>query len=130
MVSSIPMSDKPVIGSIGWRDLTVPDAEMIRDFYKDVVGWTSTDHEMEEYSDFNMQDADERTVAGICHSRGANAKIPPQWMIYITVEDVDRAAERCRKLGGEVVDGPRDMGGGRFCVIRDPAGAVAALYAV
>jgi len=26
------------------------------------------------------------------------------------------------------IDGPRSLGTGRFCVIRDPAGAVCALY--
>ena len=30
--------------------------------------------------------------------------------------------------GGEVVLEPRGLGGGRFCVIRDPSGATAALY--
>ena len=36
------MSDKgPEIGSIVWRDLTVPDAAAIKDFYSQVVGWKS-----------------------------------------------------------------------------------------
>jgi len=26
-------------GKIGWIDLTVPDAEAIRDFYQHVAGW-------------------------------------------------------------------------------------------
>jgi hypothetical protein len=34
---------------------------------------------------------------------------------------------RCVALGGQVLDGPRPMGSKQFCVIRDPAGAVAAL---
>jgi len=45
----------------------------------------------------------------------------------ITVADADASAAACVELGGELVDGPRDMGGYRFCVIRDPAGAVAGL---
>ena len=28
------------LGKIGWADLTVNDAETVRDFYRDVVGWT------------------------------------------------------------------------------------------
>jgi predicted enzyme related to lactoylglutathione lyase len=27
------------LGNIGWIDLTVPDAEAIRDFYRHVTGW-------------------------------------------------------------------------------------------
>ena len=69
-------------------------------------------------------------IAGICHARGSNAGLPPTWLVYITVEDVDASAQTCRELGGEVVAAPRDMGEmGRFCVIQDPAGAIAALFA-
>ncbi len=84
---------KPPIGSISWRDLTVPDADQVQEFYSEVVGWESTDHDMETYHDFNMiSQATGETVAGICHIRGTNANLPPQWLIYITVEDVDQSA--------------------------------------
>jgi len=68
-----------------------------------------------------------KTVAGVCHARGPNTKLPPQWIIYITVENVDKSIERCKVLGGKVIDGPRMSGDKLFCVIQDPAGAVAAL---
>lgn len=121
-------SEKQPVGSIGWMDLTVADAEGIRDFYGQVVGWEDTAHDMGEYSDYCMDLPDTgETVAGICHARGANAKVPPQWLIYIRVADVDESASRCEELGGKVIDGPRESGGSKFCVIQDPAGAVAAL---
>jgi predicted enzyme related to lactoylglutathione lyase len=117
------------LGKVGWRDLTVPNAGEIRDFYKSVVGWESSEVEMGDYSDFNMiSPGDGEAAAGICHARGNNAEIPPQWLIYIIVSDAAESATRCRELGGEVIVEPRAMGGGRFCVIRDPAGAVCALY--
>ena len=46
----------------------------------------------------------------------------------ITVEDLDHSLEHCQRLGGSVVAPPRSYGGGRYCVIKDPAGAVCALY--
>ena len=120
---------KPEIGSISWRDLTVPDASAGRSVYEQVVGWTSSGLDMGGYEDFNMLAPESGTcVAGICHARGTNADLPPQWLMYITVEDVDRSADRCRELGGEVVAPVRPVAGGRMCVIRDPAGAVAALW--
>jgi hypothetical protein len=83
---------------------------------------------MGSYDDYNMNSPKSgETVAGICHAQGPNANLPPQWLLYIMVENVDESAQRCVELGGQVVDGPRSMGEGRFCVIRDPAGAVAAL---
>ena len=121
--------EQPRIGSIVWQDLTVPNAPEVRDFYCQVVGWTYTDRDMEEYNDFNINlPGTAETVAGICHARGSNANIPPQWLVYISVADVAESARRCEELGGKVIDGPRSMGGATFCVIQDPAGAVAALF--
>ena len=125
MTQNEPATD----GIITWWDLTVPDAGVVRAFYEHVVGWKSREHPMGEYADYEMRTADgATTAAGICHTRGANADLPPQWLPYIQVADVEAAAARCRDHGGEIVAGPRRMGGGLFCCIRDPAGAVAALY--
>lgn len=117
-------------GSISWIDLTVPDAVKIREFYSAVVGWRTEPVAMGEYDDFNMiRPSDGEAVAGVCHARGVNSDLPAAWMIYITVEDLDRSMARCVELGGKVIAGPRNAGSeGRFCMIEDPAGAVAALY--
>jgi len=34
----------------------------------------------------------------------------------------------CLRLGGAIMMPPRSYAGGRFCVIKDPVGAVCALY--
>ena len=123
--------EKLKVGTIGWCDLTVPDAEGVRDFYAAVVGWRPQPVDMGDYQDFNMTDPQSgEPKAGVCHSRGVNSALPPVWMIYITVEDVEASAARCVELGGEVLMGPKSFGPeAAYCVIRDPAGAVAALYA-
>jgi predicted enzyme related to lactoylglutathione lyase len=116
------------IGKVEWMDLTVPDAGQLQKFYTSVVGWSSNDVDMGSYSDFNLNlPGTEDTIAGVCHSRSNNDNIPSQWLIYVRVESVADSAERCKKMGGEVLDGPRRMGGSNFCVIKDPAGAVMAL---
>jgi predicted enzyme related to lactoylglutathione lyase len=111
-------------GAIAWHDLTVTDAPRLRDFYQAVAGWKPQEFD----GDFNMLLPSGEVVAGICHARGANADIPPQWLIYIVVPDVAAAARKCVELGGKLVNGPRKMGGGDFALIQDPAGAVCALY--
>ncbi len=116
---------KSTVGSIIWRDLTVPNAEEVKNFYCDVVGWTAELHP--GCDDFNIKRADGEVTAGICYAKGSNANIPPQWMVYVTVENVDASAAKCVELGGKIVDGPRMMGGNNFCVIQDPAGAVMGL---
>jgi predicted enzyme related to lactoylglutathione lyase len=126
------MSDagKPPPGSIIWTDLTVPDAEKVRDFYAGVVGWTSDPVSMGDYDDFNMKSAATGDlIAGVCHARGPNASLPAHWMMYVAVEDLDASTARCTELGGKVLVAPKGMGQhGRYCVIEDPAGAVMALF--
>ena len=117
-------------GSIIWADLTVPDAVKVKSFYSSVVGWKPEPVSMGDYSDFSMNSPETgRTIVGICHTKGVNADLPPQWLIYFTVKNVDESAEKCKSNGGKIIAGPRNMGKyGRYCVIQDPAGAVAALF--
>ncbi len=121
-------SKKKPIGSIIWTDLTVPRATEVRDFYQAVVGWKSEVFKMPEGEDYVMRPDNRPVVAGICHARGANEKLPPQWLIYITVADLPASLRACRKHGGKVVAKPRTVFNGRFAVVQDPGGAVAALY--
>ena len=123
------MSDNSQVGRIGWIDMTVDDADGLRDFYKNVVGWGVEDVSMGDYSDYSMtQPESGEAVSGICHARGSNADLPGGWLIYITVADVDASEAACTANGGEVLVAPKGLAGGRFCVIRDPSGATAALY--
>ncbi len=123
------MADDAEIGKVGWIDITVDDATGLRDFYAAVTGWKPKDVSMGEYSDFMMtMPGNDEAAAGICHARGDNAALPPQWLIYIIVADADKSAAVCVARGGKVLVGPKPLSGGRFCVIEDPGGAVAALY--
>jgi predicted enzyme related to lactoylglutathione lyase len=116
------------VGKVTWFDLTVPDADRLRDFYHDVVGWKVEEAKMGSYCDYVMKMPDGDAVAGVCHAQGLNVNVPPQWLIYINVANLSDSIARCNSLGGTVVDGPRSMGGyGTMAIIRDPAGAVCAL---
>lgn len=130
------MQKQHPVGQINWHDYTMKDAENLREFYSKVVGWSTSEVPMKDgdgaYADYCMHAPGERgkpgpVVAGVCHARGVNAKIPPQWLMYITVADVEASAKQCVALGGKLLDGPRTMGSQTFCCIQDPAGAVCAL---
>jgi len=123
------MSDsKKTVGAIEWRDLTVENAGEGSDFYADVVGWQKQAVSMGDYDDFNMNLESGDTIAGVCHARESNSDLPPQWLMYVRVSNADESAEKVVALGGEVIKGPTTMGGETYYVIRDPAGAVLAIY--
>lgn len=70
-----------------------------------------------------------KNVRGICRACGDNANLPAQWLVYVIVRDLEKSAARCLELGGRVLAGPKGLGDmGQYCVIQDPAGAVAALF--
>ena len=129
-MSDTPSLPTPRPGSINWVDLTVPDAAVVRDFYHAVVGWEAAEVEMGGYQDYAMFPAGAGApVAGICHARGPNTGLPTQWLVYVNVADLDASLEAVAANGGELVGERRDLGpNGRFAVVRDPAGAVFALY--
>lgn len=126
-------SDGPAgVGRIAWLDLTVSDASATRDFYRQVVGWSVQDVEMEDegerYADYNMLGADGSPAAGICHARGVNLGLPPIWMMYLPVGDLTESLRRVREGGGEVIKETRGPDGKLACaVIQDPVGVWLAL---
>jgi len=115
-------------GSIGWIDLTIPNAEEVKDFYEAVVGWKSEPVSMGDYSDFTMK-AEDDAKAGVCHKKGTNANIPSQWMIYINVANLDDSLIAVSSKGGKALSEIKDYGAyGRACIIEDPGGAVCTLF--
>lgn len=116
------------IGAIEWRDLTVQEAESLKGFYESVVGWKSGAVSMGDYQDYTMDLPETgETVAGVCHARGCNLGLPPQWLMYVRVRNVHDSIAASEKLGGKLLYGPKGMGDDEFCVVQDPAGAVIGL---
>jgi predicted enzyme related to lactoylglutathione lyase len=121
---------KPSIGSIGWADLTVDDAGSIRDFYQAVIGWKADGCDMGAYEDYVMAQPETGTpTSGICWRRGGNAHLPPVWLVYITVTDLNATLAAVRERGGTVLADPSSAGEHvSFAVTQDPAGATCALH--
>lgn len=116
------------MSNVAWLDLTVEDAAPVRDFYAEVMGWEPEGVDMGGYEDFNMLDPESgEPTAGVCYARGGNEGIPPVWMVYFVVEDLDASLAVCERRGGSVVKGPSTAGESRYVIVRDPAGAVCAL---
>jgi predicted enzyme related to lactoylglutathione lyase len=83
---------------------------------------------MGDYVDYNMVPPDsEVPAAGVCHRRSGNSRIPPVWMVYFVVADLDESLAKARRLGGEVIAEPRRAGNSRYAMVKDPASAIAAL---
>jgi uncharacterized protein len=118
----VQLSQEP--GTLAWVELSTRDPEGSKPFYESVFGWTAETHEGEmPYTEFHN---DGPSVAGMMTmSEHVPAEVPPHWLVYFGVEDVDETVERAGGLGGEVVVAPTDVPDMlRFAVLRDPQGAV------
>ena len=118
------------IGEMAWIDLSVQNAEQIKDFYQDVIGWKAEEISMGDYCDYAMSSPqDNEAVSGICHATGVNADLPASWLPYFLVADIHQAVSQVTQKGGELLTPIKSMGGDdKYVVIKDPAGAVCALY--
>ena len=61
-------------GKFLWIDLTVPEAENIRDFYSAVVGWNWETVAVEDYHDYNIKTPDGRTGGRYLPPAGSKCK--------------------------------------------------------
>jgi hypothetical protein len=120
------------VGRIYWLDLTVSDATTTRDFYRQVIGWSMQNVDMEDggerYADYNMLDGDGNPAAGVCHARGVNVGLPPVWMMYLPVGDLGESLRRVEEEGGKVIKAMQGKDGAyQYAAIQDPVGACLAL---
>jgi len=124
------VSEKINIGAFQWADLTVPNALEIKDFYARVIGFSVQEVSMGNYEDYCLNSpTDGFTKAGVCHSRGANEGLPPVWLVYFNVADLELSLVAVQESGGKIISGPKPYGGSsKYAVIQDPAGAFCALF--
>jgi predicted enzyme related to lactoylglutathione lyase len=112
--------------TFGWAELSSRGIEKAIPFYEAVFGWTHKTTEMGEgappYTEF--QHEGQSIAGGMEMNSMVPAKVPSYWMVYFTVEDVDRSFKEATEAGGEEMLPPQDFPGGRFAIVRDPQGAV------
>mgnify|MGYP000884361408 CR=1 FL=1 len=124
------MSDeKPKIGQFYWADITVENPTELKEFYKQIFGWQAMELPMkdgdEEYADYVMTIDETSAAGGICHHKGPNKGIPPQWISYFYIDDVEKALQDCLNLGGELIKENRKKDGTlSFVIVKDPQGAI------
>jgi predicted enzyme related to lactoylglutathione lyase len=114
-------------GQFVWYELTTPDPEASKRFYQPLVGWSTLPFD----NDYTMWTTGGQPIGGIFRL-SADLKsqgVPPNWMPYVEVSNVDDTARVAAESGGTVVVPPSDIPGtGRFAVLQDPQGATFGIY--
>jgi predicted enzyme related to lactoylglutathione lyase len=117
-------------GDWAWHELMTSDTAASEKFYAKILGWKSRKMSMGDgppYTVFTQGGKDHGGMMKIDPT--CMPGVPPHWLIYIAVTDVDRTASAAAKSGGSVLVPPSDIPGiGRFAIINDPAGATFGIY--
>ncbi len=67
----------------------------------------------------------DQRVAGIFEMKGKHFEgVPPHWLAYIAVDDIDKRVAAAKRAGAQVMREPFDVEGvGRIAVLKDAVGA-------
>ena len=116
-------------GTFIWHELYAPDAGAAHQFYAELIGWKTKSMDMGPGGEYRMFAKGKSDLAGVVSTKAPQFKgVPPHWLVYIGVDDVDATCAHARKLGGKVLMAPMDIPVGRFAVLEDPQGAVFAVF--
>ncbi|TCL76036.1 VOC family protein [Rhizobium sp. BK251] len=117
-------------GKFVWYELMTTDMVAAEVFYREVVGWNAKDAGMTDMK-YLMFTAGDLPVAGLMLLPDAAKAMgmPPAWIGYIHVDDVDTTAADLVSAGGVVHRPAEDIPGvGRFSIVADPHGAVFSIF--
>ncbi|MGH7296502.1 MAG: VOC family protein [Polyangiaceae bacterium] len=115
-------------GRFVWHELHTGDRPRALKFYAQLFGWETKDVPMGPGEPYGLCLLGGKDLAGITKSM-APAGVPPHWLPYLAVDDVDAFAAKVKQLGGSIMAPPMDIPDvGRFAVAMDPTGAAFALH--
>ena len=118
------MADKTDRGRFVWYDLMTTDPKKAEPFYTRVAGWGTQPFEGMPYT---MWTRDGAPIGGVGQVEPPG--MPPHWLVYIAVPNVDAAVKQAEELGGRTaVPGTDIPNVGRYAVLADPQGAVFAVF--
>jgi len=82
-----------VAGTLCWADLSTPDAKRATDFYSGLFGWQIMADEKDKSGYLHIKNG-EHFIGGVPPSAHRQPGVPPHWLAYFWVDDVDASPRR------------------------------------
>jgi hypothetical protein len=113
-------------GAMGWNELSTRDPKIAKAFYGGLLGWQIDKDPSQDNYYIIMNKG--RPNGGLLLINEEWGDMPPNWMVYFSVSNIDQSVEKVKSLGGKIHVPIVDTGDvGRFSVVGDPQGAVSTL---
>ena len=114
-------------GNWYWHELSTSDTDAAKSFYSELFGWGWQEMDMGPNGTYHLIQQNGENHGGVMEmpEEPRKAGVPPHWMTYMQVDDVDASTAKAKTLGATIHVEPFDIPGvGRMSVIQDPQGAV------
>ena len=127
--SAMTLHDGSKDGEFCWNELVTSDSEAGFKFYSEVFGWKSLQEmDMGPMGTYRLYGIGEKQIGGMM-TTPKGAPMPPSWIFYVNVSDLDGAIVRATKMGAKVMNGPMEVpGGARIAQLMDPQGAAFSMH--
>jgi predicted enzyme related to lactoylglutathione lyase len=111
-------------------ELQTKDKAKAKDFYAKLFDWKLEDMPAPAGgTPYTMINVGEGTGGGMMVN--SDPKIPPHWLAYVGVEDIEASTNKACELGATILQDIMQAGEyGWLSVIKDPTGAVIAMWKV
>lgn len=109
-------------GTPTWVELTTPDVEAARAFYRALFGWSYAISD--EYGGYTNATVGARRAAGLAGPMPGAPPAPAAWSLYFASDDIEADVARAVELGAKVRVAPMALEPhGSMAICEDPTGA-------
>ncbi len=118
-------------GTFCWVELGTTNGEAAKTFYTQLFGWDYVDNPVGPGMVYTMLKLNGKDVGALYQmpSEMTAQGIPPNWLNYVSVTSADETAEKAKAAGATLLKDPFDVFTvGRMAVVKDPTGAVFAVW--
>ena len=132
-----PVTESPggerLPGKIIWHDLLTNDPAASQAFYGELFGWEFDNigiaSGLNSDSAYTLIRHNGRLIGGMIDTLAVNGRVDiSQWVVSMSVSDIDAAVAAVTAEGGDVITPPTDLQRrGRIAVVRDKEGALLAM---
>jgi predicted enzyme related to lactoylglutathione lyase len=109
-------------GAFCWNELATRDIEKARDFYGKLLGWEFRVHEGTPSKYYIIKNKGNDN-GGLMQMTEEWGEIPPCWIVYFQVSDIDASVKAVQEANGSINVPPFDTPVGKISVVCDPQGA-------
>ena len=111
-------------GQICWVELIVDGPDEVIPFYQTLLGWTVSEPQPMNGGEYYGLDICGDKLGGIMKRPPGVAQMPPIWIPYMTVVNIEESTSRVTELGGQVhIANMNIPDTGIFSMCQDPTGA-------